>query len=63
MTYEQLATLINKTLTEEQRQQIVTIHALNDEFYPIIQVAYADKTDVLDLGHPFLVIQGEEIAN
>lgn len=63
MTYSQLATLITKTMTAEQQQQTVTVYTLNAEFYSIAHLSCVDETDVLDVGHPFLVIQGDHIAN
>lgn len=63
MTYAQLATIITKALTEEQRQQTVTIYTLNDEFYPVAHLSCVDETDVLAAGHPFLVVQGDHVAN
>jgi len=55
MTYNQLKNLLS-SLTEEQLNMDVTIHALDaDEFYPIPAFIISDDSnDVLDNNHPYL---------
>jgi len=55
MTYNQLKNLLS-SLTEEQLNMDVTIHALDaDEFYPIPSFIISDDSnDVLDNNHPYL---------
>ncbi len=61
MTWAELAEYIGN-LSQEQQQTDVTVYVSGvDEFYPLVAdypvvEASADKTDVLDDGHPYLVI-------
>lgn len=59
MTYEELAEYI-ANLTTEQKQQDVTILVSGvNEYYPLVgdyPAVEADADDVLDAGHPYLVI-------
>ena len=60
MTYAQLAAKIS-TMTEDQLNSDVTVYVSDvDEFYSVVDdypfLISCDDTDVLDTGHPYLVI-------
>ena len=60
MTYAQLAEKIS-TMTEDQLNSDVTVYVSGvDEFYSVVDdypfLISCDDTDVLDIGHPYLVI-------
>jgi hypothetical protein len=59
MTYAELAKMISE-MTSEQAGSDVTVFIRGvDEFYPLRDknpIAFSDVDDVLDAGHPFLVV-------
>lgn len=56
MTYKQLAAKIAK-LTPEQQNSDVTIHATKQDEYVAITALEESSTDVLDEGHPILLVE------
>jgi hypothetical protein len=60
MTYLQLAKKIQDEFNQEQQNSDVTVHSGYDEYFPIsLEFASEKDCDVLDDGHPILVICGE----
>lgn len=59
LTWKKLQDIIS-TMTDEQKQSDVTIY-LNpeDEFFASSEVRFEDGGDVLDDGHPYLVVNTE----
>jgi hypothetical protein len=59
MTYKQLAEHILNDFSEEQKESDVSVFVKAvDEFYPLDQICIAEEelVDVLDDGHPFLMV-------
>lgn len=54
MTWAELAQRI-QLLSDEQKQTNVTVQ-VGDEFLPMNSLADAKRTDVLDEGHPYLLL-------
>jgi hypothetical protein len=45
-------------IPEDQRDTDVTIHIPSmDEYFPLDKIGYSPYDDVLDEGHPFLVVK------
>lgn len=56
MTYKQMLSFINE-LSDEQLEMDVTVYLeTDDEFFPVLDFAVTDETDVLDTDHPYIVI-------
>jgi hypothetical protein len=56
MTYRELATSI-LIMNDEQKDSIVTIFDTNiSEFFPVASLSFSEDDDVLDKGHPFLIV-------
>lgn len=57
LTYEQLAEFIAR-MTADQRAMNVSIYLEGaDEFYPVTSTEITRDSDILDAGHPYLVIE------
>lgn len=56
MTYKELAKSISN-MTEDQQNCDVTVYVEGlDEFYPVKVLDFQDISDVLDEGHPVLIV-------
>ena len=54
ITYKQLANIISE-MTDEEKQQNVTIYSVNDaEYYPAQYIKINTVGDVLDEGHYYI---------
>jgi hypothetical protein len=57
MTWFELIDLVQEKLTTEQLHTDVTIYCeSSDEYVPVVELCITNEDDVLDVGHPFLVI-------
>lgn len=56
MTYRELRDKLDE-LTDEQLDCDVTVHDLDDEYFPISSLETYDTEGVLDDNHPFLEVQ------
>ena len=56
MTYKQLANKL-RLLTDEQQECDVNVYVGGqDEYYPIDELTVSEDSDVLDVGHPIIVV-------
>jgi len=57
MTYADLARIIKSMPKEKQKQDVTVFDARDDEYRPVFSVEEEEEDDVLEKGHPFLVIE------
>jgi len=55
MTYQELL-LVLQAMTKEQLEMDVTISRYED-YYSVNGVEFSDADDILNLGHPYLIVE------
>jgi len=56
MTYKQLKAIINVMTAEDMNKEIVVLLSDAGEFISGVDFAYADETDTLPYGTPYLIV-------
>lgn len=56
MMFRQLKDILDNMTEEELSCHIIVRVRSTDEHYPIVALMYTDHTDVLDKGHPHLIM-------